>query len=72
MLALVPNKPMIHTQSLVDKYKATLKVGPEAAGNYVNTLANVDRIRLRQALESAHCQQLTRNLYYNYSTQEWI
>ena len=38
----------------------------------VNKMSNEGRKELREELEAMGMEDLPRNLYYNYETQEWI
>ena len=41
--------------------------------DYVDTLTNDERIKLREELKAQNDKRyLARNLHYNYNTQEWI
>lgn len=44
----------------------------DAVSDIIDSMSHAERIELRSALESEGCQQLMRNLYFDYEAQVWI
>jgi hypothetical protein len=53
-------------------YYKLLNKDDDKLSDIIDSMSHGDRIKLRKELETDGCNQLARNLYYDYDKQTWI